>query len=324
MGSDFSALDAELDALGAGPVSDALALAATYAGNLAALSDIDAALGVLDHGFDGDGAAQRVRAAHEASAELPNFLAGISGERAARRPRADESEEIVLPDPMEGSRADPRASAQRQKANESGELALDGDGPRGSPRSGSFSLEGAGILPGNRDDTIETEEEELVEADVDLMDLRSESTPMFGMAEQPSAPLFDLTAPSDAQAQEEADAAFAELFADATLRSHEEEPRASTGQHNSPATLHSQPPPAHQEDTEIFDSGGLGYVENLEQSAAIADSISEEELDSAEFEIVMDDDAGEPSPPPHPSQHPSQPPEKRPSFLGRLFGRKEE
>ena len=80
--------------------------------------------------------------AHEASAELPNFLAGISGEQAARRPRADESKEIVLPDPVLGSRAEARTSTQRKK-DQSGELPLDG----GAPRSGSFSLDGAGILP---------------------------------------------------------------------------------------------------------------------------------------------------------------------------------
>ena len=113
------------------------------------------------------------------------------------------------------------------------------------------------------------------------MDLRAESAPMLGM---PLAAECTVAVrpqrPSDADAQEEADAAFAELFADAARQS------------NIPATLHSQPPPApYADDTEIFDSGGLGYVENLEQSAALADSIGAEELDSAEFEIVMDDDS---------------------------------
>jgi hypothetical protein len=313
MGSDFSALDAELDTVGAGrPVVDALSLAVSYAGNLASLSDIDTALGELD----AEGVALRQRVAQIASVEVPQFSAGVSGERAtsfeprpatvgAHRPQ---SEEIVLPDPLPRSRAELRADADK-----SGELFLD---PR-KPRSGSFSLDGAGILPGNHDDTLETTEEELGEADVDLMDLRPESSPMTGAARAPlfdreespargAAGRFDQAAEGTAQAESEA--AFAELFA--------ELPRKSA----LPAPRHSLPPPAF-EDTEIFDTGGLGSVENLQQSAAIADSISAEELDSAEFEIVMDDDSTLPSVPP---PHPSQPPEKRPSFLGRLFGRKED
>jgi hypothetical protein len=315
MGSDFSALDAELDTLGAGPLVDALALAGTYAGSLAAMSDIDAALGELD----ADGAALRAksavygslaRASSDGGNELPTFLAGRSGLRARSEPprlpaerassRAPESEEIVLPDPV-----------LRDNANESGELSLD----TGTPRSGSFSLDGAETPPGNRDDTIETSEEELGDADVDLMDLQSEAPPTLGQSrERIPASLFDLEAPAMGKGQEESDAAFAALFAEATKQSDM-------------PPLHSQPPPAYTGDTELFDTGGLGFVENLQQSAAIADSIAAEELDSAEFEIVMDDDAHSipPSmPPPHPSQLPSQPPEKRPSFLGRLFGRKEE
>lgn len=310
MGSDFSALDAELDTMGVGPAVDALSLAVSYAGNLAALSDIDTALGELD----ADGAALHQRVAKSAVVEVPGFSAGVSGERATSfaASRTPQSEEIVLPDPLPRSRAELRAEADK-----SGELLLE----PGKPRSGSFSLDGAGILPGgNRDDTLETPEEELAEADVDLLDLRSESAPMTGAARDGrTGPLFDAQ-PSSARggagrfdeaaestAQAESDAAFAELF-------------EATRPGAPPTPRHSQPPPAF-EDTEIFDTGGLGYVENLEQSAAIADTISAEELDSAEFEIVMDDDQAPPSVPP---PHPSQPPEKRPSFLGRLFGRKEE
>lgn len=309
MGSDFSALDAELDTMGVGPAVDALSLAASYAGNLASLSDIDTALGELD----ADGAALHQRVAKSAVVEVPSFSAGVSGERATSfvASRTPQSEEIVLPDPLPRSRAELRAEADK-----SGELLLE----PGKPRSGSFSLDGASILPGNHDDTLETPEEELAEADVDLLDLRPESTPMTGAARdaRPGS-LFDtrasaapggagrFDATSESTAQAESDAAFAELF-------------EATRPGALPTPRHSLPPPAF-EDTEIFDSGGLGYVENLEQSAAIADTISAEELDSAEFEIVMDDDHAPPSIPP---PHPSQPPEKRPSFLGRLFGRKEE
>jgi hypothetical protein len=312
MGSDFSALDAELDTLSAGPVVDALSLAVSYGGNLAALSDIDSALGELD----ADGVALHQRVAQSASVDVPDFLAGVSGERdtsffgsRADEPRASnfrsrdpKSEEIVLPDPLPRSRAE-----LRDEADKSGELLLES----GTPQSGSFSLDGDGILPGNRDDTIETSDEELAEADVDLIDLRSESAPMMGTSrERTTAALFDVDASAaEDDAQHESDAAFAELFADATR------------QDAMPVPRHSLPPPAF-EDTEIFDTGGLGYVENLEQSAALADTIGAEELDSAEFEIVMDDDTR--SPPSVPPAHPSQPPEKRPSFLGRLFGRKEE
>jgi hypothetical protein len=305
MGSDFSALDAELDTMGLGPAVDALSLAVSYAGNLAALSDIDTALGELD----ADGAALHQRVAKSAVVEVPSFSAGVSGERAMSfvATRTPQSGEIVLPDPLPRSRAELRAEADK-----SGELLLE----PGKPRSGSFSLDGAGILPGNRDDTLETPEEELVEADVDLLDLRPESAPMTGAArEVRRGSLFHeaslaqggVDAARESTAQAESDAAFAELF-------------EATRPGALPTPRHSQPPPAF-EDTEIFDTGGLGYVENLEQSAAIADTISAEELDSAEFEIVMDDDHAPPSIPP---PHPSQPPEKRPSFLGRLFGRKEE
>lgn len=306
MGSDFSALDAELDTMSAGPpVGDVLSLAVSYAGNLAALSDIDTALGELD----ADGVALHQRVAQTAVVDVPEFSANVSGERATSfASRTPQSEEIVLPDPLPRSRAELRAEADK-----SGELLLD----PGKPRSGSFSLDGAGILPGNRDDTLETPEEELAEADVDLLDLRPESAPMTGAARDGRGSLFGAEASAarmgrydaatEGRGLAESDAAVAELV-------------EATRPGALPAPRHSQPPRAY-DDTEIFDTGGLGYVENLEQSAAIADTIGAEELDSAEFEIVMDDEDTAPSVPP---PHPSQPPEKRPSFLGRLFGRKED
>jgi hypothetical protein len=312
MGSDFSALDAELDTVGVGAASvDVLSLAVSYSGNLTALSDIDAALGALD----ADGVELHQRVAASAIVEVPSFVASSSGELVSGEhatslggSRSLESEEIVLPDPLPRTRAE-----QREAADKSGELSLD----TGTPRSGSFSLDGDGILPGNRNDPLETPEEELADADVDLLELRPESAPMTGMAKEHSAaPLFDAAgrvgrAEAESTDRGESDAVFAELFAEAGRQ-----------QSAAPAPRHSQPPPAY-DDTEIFDSGSVGYVENLEQSAVIAETVGAEELDSAEFEIVMDDDTRV-SPPSVPPVHPSQPPEKRPSFLGRLFGRKEE
>jgi len=295
MPSDFSALDAELDTLGAGTVVDALSLARGYAGTLAAMSDFDASLDELESGSRELGSADLSSTPHSGAGFDTSFIATRSGERT----RAPESEEIVLPDPMVRERADEL----------SGELALDA----GSPRSGSFALEGGGILPGTRDDTIETLDEELMDSDVDLIDLRSESAPMLGNV---PASIFDAQAAAHAEAQEEADAAFAALFEEATRQS------------NMPHADQSQPP---SEDTAVYEDAGIDFAKNFEESAALASSIAAEELDSAEFEIVVDDEdedhvvsSRSSAPPPHPSQHPSQSPEKRPSFLGRLFGRKEE
>jgi hypothetical protein len=291
MPSDFSALDAELDTLGAGAVVDALSIASGYAGALAVLSDFDASLDELEQSSRELG----VQVVAQPSApSVPTFVAPPSGERF----RAPQSEEIVLPDPM------PRDVA----GDQSGELSLD----HGTPRSGSFALDGGGILPGSRDDTIETTDEELSDADVDLIDLRSESAPMLGNVPQS---LFDVHAASNAEAQEEADAAFAALFDEATRQSNMPQPDSA------------RPPSA---DTAVYDEAGRDFAKNFEESAALAETLAAEELDSAEFEIVMDEDDEEnivtasSAPPPHPSRHPSQAPEKRPSFLGRLFGRKEE
>lgn len=310
MGSDFSALDAELEALGAGSAVDALSIARSYAGTAsvlfdaqvfvqpatgaapaAALSDIDDALQALDGETSGLHAGRAFQGSSPSSI-FPRMGPVSSGERL----RPPTSEEIVLPDPM-----------TRDQGDASGELSLDGS----SPRSGSFTLDGVGILPGNRDDTIETTEEELLEADVDLLDASATAAPIIGSV--PSA-LFDMSAPANSEAQREADAAFAELFAEATRQSA----MPGSNQHDAPASV---------EDTAIFDSGGIDFVENLDQSAALADSVAAEELDSAEFEIITDNDSDEDAfsvPSSTPPAHASQAPEKRPSFLGRLFGRKEE
>ena len=96
-------------------------------------------------------------------------------------------------------------------------------------------------------------------------------------------------------------------------------------------SCHSQPPPARRYADGHRDlrlQAALGYVENLEQSAALADSIGGRR---ARLGGVRDRhgrrlatacrDVADTQPVAAPAR---SPPEKRPSFLGRLFGRKEE
>ena len=182
MGSDFSALDAELDTLGAGPVVDALALAATYAGNLAALSDIDAALSTLDSDRSSAllDARYRDRAPDEASAGLPNFLAGDLGRAGCSdgRARATKAKRSCCPTQFSVRAPSARTSTQREKADAVGRNATRRAALHAAARSRSTAL---GSCPATATTPMETDEEELVEADVDLMDLRTESAPMLGM-----------------------------------------------------------------------------------------------------------------------------------------------
>ncbi|MDB4973597.1 MAG: hypothetical protein JWN48_1938 [Myxococcaceae bacterium] len=306
MGSDFSAVDAELDTLESSPAVDALSLARSYAGASvfgssaeppasSGLQVVDAALNELD----ADGILLRTRSSFpperpksrppEARAEAP--VAG-AGELS--------SEEIVLPDPV------PREPQFKDAG--SGEMPLHAT----APRSGSFSMEQSerALKHSGRDDTLEPFDEELVDARLDDEE-RVEFTAAVpaqadGAAPRPS--LFDRRSQHPAAVQEEADAAFAELFSE-----------AATHQSSIPSSRNSQVPETYGDDTETFDSSSLAFIENDVKNADIS---MDEELDSAEFEIVVDSDAGNGTAPA--SRSPSDAPEKRPSFLGRLFGRKED
>jgi hypothetical protein len=108
---------------------------------------------------------------------------------------------------------------------------------------------------------------------------------------------FDVDA---SEAEDRADSEFDALFVEATRRSSMPGAR-SLGRDE-----------AVGEDTDIFDTSVLGF-DDVERGREPA--FGAEELDSGELELVEEEPA-------RPS--PSKPPEKRPSFLGRLFGRKED
>ena len=296
MGSEFSALDAELDALAGGPPVDALLLAQSYAGTSFAIADVDAQL----HELDAD---RKLESRAPSAPPLPRFR------RSSTPPslRAPASEEIVLPEPV---RDEPRTR------DGSGELAL--PGKAGASRSGSYSLEAVNRKGSSRDITLDAYDEELMEADASMFELTGDP----GTEKRPS--LFDVKPSDNAEAQREADAAFAELFADASRKSSLPSPRSSS----LPGPRSSQVPEQYNDDTETFDTSALVRVEQAGLSADADDlgiDIMAEELDSAEFEIVLDND--EPAEPAAATAAPREErtePEKRPSFLGRLFGRKEE
>jgi hypothetical protein len=310
MGSDLSALDAELDTLGAGPTVDVLQLARTYAGVLASsdeavaleLTSVDAALSELDSAAVAMSQkrhaerAERVERVRRSTTPppLPSRRAVAESQRAEAA--SPQSEEIVLPEPV----------VQAPGELGSGELPL-----HNASRSGAFSVEHASKKL-NHDDTVEPFDDELVESDVDMVEFShgapaNRDTSGDARESQRSSPLFDLNAPNNVEAQQEADAAFAELFADATRHS------------NMPSSENNQAPEQYNDDTETFDSSALSFIES--NASASAGTVNDEELDSAEFEIVMDAD-GE-SAPSVPAPRASEA-EKRPSFLGRLFGRKED
>jgi hypothetical protein len=291
MGSDFSAIDAELDTLETSPAADALALAHSYAGTALEFQAVDRVLNELD----ADGPLLRSRS----SFPPPGRSARRAEPAAAFEPSR---EQIELPDPV------PREPLRSEHG--SGEMPLHAT----SSRSGSVSLDqhdprAASTRFAGRDDTLEPLDEELIDADEELIEFTADqpSTSDSG-GERRVGSLFDRKSQPAAAAQEEADAAFAELFSEAASQSIV--PSASPGEE----------PETYGDDTETFDTAALGKIENDVRSP---DASMDEELDSAEFEIVVDAGASKSAPPPG-SRSPSEAPEKRPSFLGRLFGRKED
>lgn len=311
MSSDFSAFDAELDALAAGVISGS-GLADAFLLGARELADID---DLLD--------------------ELARDVRSLPARARPFQPPA--SEEIVLPEPV----------AREAPSLDSGEISIEAK----TPRSGSFALdEAAHHAPHGRDDTLEILDDSELSVEPEPASLfepaprdsderafprevAAAATPSVratavehseraahGSA-QPPAALFER---ADAQFELESesadahdgDAAFAELFADARRQSSMP----------SPEQQHTEGDPA--EDTETFDSSVLG----LEPARNIEHALAHDDLDSTEYELVLEGDvkleddvkeeAVPPSEPP-PARRPSQAPEKRPSFLGRLFGRKE-
>lgn len=229
----------------------------------------------------------------------------------------------------------PRSGSQGRAADASGELPLLGK-PGGSPRSGSFSLEPQVARTAGRDDTLETYDEELVETD-DVIEFTAASSKRASTPapEGSHSSLFEdepaqrADTQRDADAQIDADAAFAQLFVDSSRPSSAPSARHSSApgpRHSTaPSPGNSQMPERYADDTETFDASARAFVE----SAALEgeDHMSAEELDSAEFELMIEGDGtSDPQQPPPVGgeQRAPQSSEKRPSFLGRLFGRKDE
>jgi hypothetical protein len=310
MRPDLSALDAQLDALSPSPGFDVLALAESYAGKLGPLPSIDDTLAALEVGVP------------------------IVSARAEREPlvaKEEVREQIELPEPLRDALLveEPTGNHTLDEASTRAlEFAADSDAPITARHdvepliggndfemreSGAFTVtkSSAPRREDSRDITMDAVDDELLEAEIDEM--RPEAAPLANSA------LFDMSAPANVEAEQEADAAFAALFAEATRQSSmpsvsEREPSDDTEVfHTSeltldPAALHANVPyPAANEDVEVELEPGF----------------HDETLDSAEFEIV-NDVVTDARPANSPSGRPSRPPEKRPSFLGRLFGRKDE
>jgi hypothetical protein len=293
MGSDFSALDAELDALGTGVSGDALALAASHGFGAEALparpalSAIDEALTQL--GQDVPSVDLHVIANQR---PLPDLTQPHS--------RAPASEEIVLPEPV-------LRDFGAALADQSGELPLD------AHRSGSFPLP----EPAFDGSGAHAEDQVLLDAELDeLLEMTAESS-LLGDGSQ----VHDTDPPGSAARDGAAHAAFEALFAEATGR------RSSL-----PSARFSHAPAPLDDDTDTFDSSILAFAEESQNGVPVLDdSLTEtfnvDELDSAEFQIMPSANDSRPSSPAFASSQPppaSEAPEKRPSFLGRLFGRKED
>lgn len=300
MGSDFSELDAELEALASGTVPDALALAEHYAAELGALADVDEALEALSMDVP----------------PSPFSMRGgdFSSSGASSRPPA--SEEIMLPEPM--------TALVREEV--SGEIPV----PGSAPRSGSFALQ---VQPDEDevDEMAPVDEmppvDELAPEQLDSEALQVDEEPQAGEALfTPAEAQFELDARgADANRESEADSAFAELFAEATSQSS-----MPSGPHGSapPSRESDAPGPAllapQEDDTDIFDTRALGLEEEAAAEGLRTEALEADEIDSAEFELVADAEDALPAAASSRPTPRSERPEKRPSFLDRLFGRKED
>jgi hypothetical protein len=264
--------------------------------------------------------------------------------------RAPQSGEIPLIEPVR------RASAQDPV---SGELALDGE----APTSGSFELpeespparSGASIPAAGsakHSDYPVLSVDALDDDDPDTDDLFGSfqsappaTTPsggarLKGLSDLPPGGEKPETWTGSSR---DPDAEFDAIFSDATSPSGLPTRGFAFGDDDSPSAedllsgLEAPPAPGAEQPleaedrTEIMHSSTLG---NITANAKSEDNPfrDEEEFGSTDFEIVMDDE-GEAAPkdpkktPPPPLPKPSSssdPNEKRPSFLGRIFGRKDQ
>jgi hypothetical protein len=188
--------------------------------------------------------------------------------------------------------------SERTAAPDSAEISLAGPIHDAADESGELPLDdddapqsGAFALPPDAATPDEPLTEDLTfEADIEeLVEF-----------DEPDQPLFDSSPGRISETDRLVDAEFAELFADVPSE-----------------------PGSYEDDTELSDSSALAAIKAKGELEPIENAFNAEELDSAEFEIVLEStdertDRGTSTTPP------SIPPEKRPSFLGRLFGRKDE
>lgn len=320
MRSDFSALDAQLDALSPSPAFDVVALARGYAGALDAvnsLNSVDDALGALEAGLPelpqlpapNPNLVQRLEEVRE-QIELPEPIRepmtvyGLEFELAdAERPITARHDA----EPLEGSKG--------FQTRESGAFTVyDEKSPHDSAVTNAPRRRSA--APRRRDDshdiTMEPMDAELLEAELDDLTLTPEAAPLGG---GPGS-LFDLHAPANAEAELEADAAFAALFAEATRQSRM--PAGGGSEAADETQVFSAEAAASDPHSASLLPSKAGAGDDGDQSEP---GFHDETLDSAEFEIVNDvvTDAR-----PANAASQSRPPDKRPSFLGRLFGRKDE
>jgi hypothetical protein len=389
MGFDFSALDAELAALGTEP-ADVLQLAAQFAGSLTSLADADQALSELEQGVAVFRAAPRLELTRLPEPEPDHAPLELAEEELtpddAREPAPSipppneprlievsghrpESGEMALPEPVKRPPEDPI----------SGELALVDSEP---PTSGSFAL------PAN---DAEEDLSPVFTSDLPSSPLqpRSErplhqsgapgpsgSTPMANVrtySEGPELHVGELSdedddpdtaavfaafdeAPNGAPSGEtrlkglsdlpsapegrDPDAEFDAIFSDATSPSGLPTRGFGLGDEEAPSaeelltgleTVMSHGEPEPEDQTEVMTLGTIGAAIPIVKD----DNPFDDELGSSEFEIVLDEGTPEepaeaaPSKPPKRSPPPPLPPsgstslDKRPSFLGRLFGRKD-
>jgi hypothetical protein len=264
--------------------------------------------------------------------------------------RTPKSGEIPLPEPV-------RRSPAQDADPISGELALSPD----EPTSGSFELPEAAppepVVTQEASGSDEDDEPELSVATLDDED--DELFASFQSVAPATTPsggarlkgLSDLPAGGAEKpepwtgASRDPDAEFDAIFSDATSPSglptrgfafsdDDESPSADellTGlEAPSPAKPSSDDALESEDHTEIIDSRTLGSITSQAKADDDNPFRDEEEFGSTDFEIVMDDEAeapqkGKTPPPPLPKAQANQDPnDKRPSFLGRIFGRKDQ
>jgi hypothetical protein len=400
MGFDFSALDAELAALGAEP-AEVLQLAARYLPEFGAPMDLaaaDRALAELGQLPDLSRLSRpRLELTRlpepeldEAPLELADDELDISLDAGSARVDGDDLPTPPPPRPQGKSfppaAPEPRILEVGGRQPESGEMALPEPVKRApnDPVSGELTLvesepptSGSFALPAN--DGHDAHDEEPVftadvapstpprsERPVHLTGVRTysegpelsvdalsdededpDTQAVFAAFDQPPSPpapsgetrlkgLSDLPAALSAVEGRDPDAEFDAIFSDATSPSGIPTRGFSLGDDDNPSAEELltgletplSPDPLEAEDhTEVMTLGAVNTA--IKDGNAFRD---EQEIGSSEFEIVLDE--GEPvdvkpvtpkrsPPPPVPPPSGSTNLDKRPSFLGRLFGRKD-